>query len=387
MMKRWISVLLAFTMIFTFHIIVPASAENAGAESLTLDYTGMNDTSLLPYIEDTLYDELVQTLNSDEYFVESVQAIYISQEYLDELAFNSQANIYFGYTLDELDAQFQGEKFIFTLGENNETIVEPFENYQDPYEQVIRNVAIGSGVILVCATVSVVSAGTGAVAVSVIFATAAESGTIAALTGAALGGVAAGVVKGVQTGDMSQALDAAALGASEGFKWGAISGALSGGTGKYIELKGMTLNGLTLEEAAIIQKESGYPIDVIKQFKSMNQYEICKKAGLRSEMVGNKNALIRNIDLNYVDELGRTNLERMQQGLAALDPDGIPYELHHIGQKMDSTLAILTKAEHMQNGNDLIWHEVTAASKINRTAFGSERSAFWKTIAAMMGGA
>lgn len=56
-------------------------------------------------------------LDSSDYFVENVQAVYISQEYLDELAFNSQENVYFGYTLSELNAQFQGEKYIFTLGE------------------------------------------------------------------------------------------------------------------------------------------------------------------------------------------------------------------------------------------------------------------------------
>ena len=47
------------------------------------------------------------------------------KEYLDELAFNSQENVYFGYTLSELNAQFQGEKYIFTLGENNETVAVP----------------------------------------------------------------------------------------------------------------------------------------------------------------------------------------------------------------------------------------------------------------------
>lgn len=134
------------------------------------EFRRMGDAALLPYLENSLYEQLVSDLDSSDYFVENVQAVYISQEYLDELAFNSQENVYFGYTLSELNAQFQGEKYIFTLGENNETVVVPWTDYDDAYERVIRNVAIGTGVILVCVTVSVVSAGVGAPAVSMIFA-------------------------------------------------------------------------------------------------------------------------------------------------------------------------------------------------------------------------
>ena len=122
----------------------------------TPEFRRMGDAALLPYLESSLYEQLVSDLDSSDYFVENVQAVYISQEYLDELAFNSQENVYFGYTLSELNAQFQGEKYIFTLGENNETVAVPWTDYDDAYDRVIRNVAIGAGVILVCVTVSVV---------------------------------------------------------------------------------------------------------------------------------------------------------------------------------------------------------------------------------------
>lgn len=349
------------------------------------DFQGMNDPALLPYIEDTLYSELVGALNSEGYFVENVSAIYISQEYLDELAFNSQANIFFGHTLAELDEQFQGTKYIFTLGENNETVVEPFENYDDTYDRIIHNVAIGTGVILICVTVSVVTAGAGVPAASMIFAAAAKTGTIAALSGGAFGGISAGIVTGLQSGDMNSALKSAALAGSEAFKWGAIVGAVSGGANEAIALKGATLNGLSMNEAAMIQKESGYPLDVIKNFKSLDQYNLCKEAGLTPHMVNGKMSLVRSIDLNFTDEMGRTNLQRMQQGLAALDPStSNAYELHHIGQKMDSTLAILSKAEHMQNGNNLIWHEFGSESVINRAVFEKQRIAYWQSIAELL---
>ena len=354
-------------------------------------FSGMGDPNLLRYTEDTIYENLVATLDSDEYFVENVSAVYISQEYIDELAYNSQANIYFGYTLQELAEQFQGKKYIFTLGDDGSTIVTEFEEYDDTYDRALKNVAIGTGVILVCVTVSLVTAGLGAPAVSMIFSVAAQSGTKMALSGGIMGGVAAGIVTGVQTGDMDEALKAAALAGSEGCKWGAISGALAGGASEAIALKGATRSGLTMNEAATIQRESKYPLDVIKQFKSMDQYEICKNAGLYPVTVNGKTSLVRAIDLDYVDDFGRTNLQRMKEGLAAIDPDsGLPYELHHIGQKTDSTLAILTKAEHMQGGNNSIWHEFGSASKVHNAAnealWNRQRQTFWRQLATLLEG-
>lgn len=387
MLKRVLSMLLIVSMMSM--ACNPASGFAQTTELNTLSFRGMNDPALLPYIEDTLYDVLVSSLDSDQYFIENVSALYISQEYLDELAYNSQTNIFFGFTLAELDEQFQGEKYVFTMSSEGNTTVEPFAVYDDTYKKVIRNVAVGTGVILVCVTVSVVSGGVGVPeAVSMIFSAAAKTGMACAVSGGVFGSVSAGIVTGIQTGDMDAALKAAALSGSEGFMWGAISGTIVGGVDEAVAvkaLKGATQNGLTLKEAAVIQKESGYPIDVIKGFKNMDQYNICKEAGLKPQMLNGKTMLIRSIDLDFTDEFGQTNLQRMQQGLAALDPaTGASYELHHIGQKMDSTLAILTKAEHMQNGNNLIWHELGKSSSIDRDQFTPESAVIWKSLAQLM---
>jgi len=355
-----------------------------------LGFTSLNDQNLMRYVEDTVYSDLVNQLNSDKYFVENVEAIYISKEYLDELAYNSQENIYFGKTLSELDQLFQGQKYIFTLSEFGTTEVIPFEEYDDTYDKVIRNVAIGAGVILLCVTVSVVTAGVGASAVSVIFAASAKTATTFALSSGVISGVSAGIVEGMETHDFDSALKAAALKGSEGFMWGACTGALTGGAGEFMKLKGATLSGITMNEAATIQKESKYPIDVIKQFKNMDQYKICKEAGLIPRKINGKTALIRNIDINYIDEAtGMSNLQLMLEGKAPIDPvSGLQYELHHIGQKVDSTLAILTKAEHMQNGNNKIWHvfgEATEAHAQGNT-WNTQRAEFWKAMAAMIAG-
>lgn len=353
------------------------------------EFSSLNDSQLQAYVEDALYSELVSTLDSDKYYVENVSAVYVSQEYIDELTYNSKSNVYFGYTLEEIDAQFQGTRYVFTLGEDGDTIVQPFEEYDNTYEQIIKNVAIGTGVILVCVTVSVITTGTGAPAVSLIFATAAKTGTIMALSSATLGGVSAGIVTGIETGDMSQALKAAELAASDGYKWGAITGAITGGAGESIKyanamkaLRGAPLN-ITTQEAAAIQMQTGYPAEVISQFHSVEEFKVFQEAGLKAQMINGKLALVRkDIDLyNIVDEIGRNNLARMQNGLSPIGIDDagnvFKYELHHIGQESDATLAILTTNEH-----DIpVLHGFKDVSEIDRKSFDVVRKHFWKTMA------
>lgn len=213
------------------------AAEIVFEEDAPVEFASLSDPDLLQYVEDNIYTDLVARFDSDDYIIESVNAVYVSEEYLEEVAYNSQANIYFGYTLEELDAQFQGTRYIFSLGENGETVVEEFAAYDDTYDRVIKNVAIGTGVILVCVTVSVVSGGVGApAAVSMIFASAAKTGTIYALSSGTISAVAAGTITGIQTGDFEEAKKAAALAGSESFKWGAITGVITGGVSKGVEL-------------------------------------------------------------------------------------------------------------------------------------------------------
>ncbi len=200
-------------------------------------FENLNDENLLKYVEDAVYSDMVTGLNSDEYFIENVNAAYISQEYLDEVAYNSQANIYFGYTLDELENLYTDSKYVFALGEDGQTVVHAFEDYDDTYDKVLRNVAIGTGVILVCVTVSVVSGGAGAPAISMIFAASAKTGTGMALSSGIISGAATGIVTGIQTGDVDEAVKSAALAGSESFKWGAIAGAVAGGAKEVIALK------------------------------------------------------------------------------------------------------------------------------------------------------
>lgn len=349
-------------------------------------YNALDDTLLLAHIEDLIYADTITALNSEEYFVENVSAVYISKEYLEEVAFNSQSNIYFGYTLAELDEIFQGKKYIFTLSESGTTTVQELQVIEDiSTETMLKNVAIGTGVILICVTVSFVSAGVSAPAVSVIFAASATTAKTFAISSAAFGSISAGVVRGIQTGDFDEAIEAAALAGSEGFKWGAVSGAIVGGVSQGVSLYGAAKQtSFTINEYAKIQQETGYPLDVIKQFHTMDEYQAFKNANLQPAMVGNKTALIKtDIDLNRIDAKGRTNLERMQQGLAPQDSNGISYELHHVGQKKDGTLAILSQSEHDNPAIHGFLQKTEAHAA--GTNWDAERQAFWKAFAKLMG--
>jgi hypothetical protein len=347
-------------------------------------YKSLDDEKLLRHIEDLVYRDTITSLNSDEYVVENVSAVYVSKEYLDEVAFNSQSNIYFGYSLAELDNVFQGKKYIFTSSDNGTTTVKELEEIKDQStETMIKNVAIGTGVILICVTVSVLTQGTGATAISEVFASSAKSATSFALSSAVFGGVSAGVVRGIQTGDFNEAIKASSMEASEEFKWGAIGGAIIGGGEKAFSLKQGTKGGLSLNEVAIIQKESKYPIEIISSFKNKDQYQKAKSIGLIPTTVNGKHALGRIIDSNYVDENGLTNIQRMLNGKPALDPTGKPYELHHLGQKIDSPLAILTHEEHMGKENNKIWHVSNSGSEnpSSQKEWAAIRKEFWKDFA------
>ena len=156
--------------------------------SAWLDSLELNSDELLDYVESVVYQDLSAELG-DEYYIENVDAIFISQDYIDELAYNSQSNIFFGYTLSDLDEHFGDQKYVFTVDDNNKTAVQLLNSKgnTDIYDKMLEDVIIGVGVILVCVTVSAV-AGTGT-AVGAIFAASASTGAKFAISSAVIGGV------------------------------------------------------------------------------------------------------------------------------------------------------------------------------------------------------
>jgi len=118
--------------------ILDISSDTGESESADIyqleEYEDLDDADLLVYVENIVYSDLIDGLDSTDYFVENVSATYISKEYLEENAYNSQSNIYFGYTLEELEEEFQDTGYIFTLGDDGTTAVQAFEGYDDTYD-------------------------------------------------------------------------------------------------------------------------------------------------------------------------------------------------------------------------------------------------------------
>ena len=146
--------------------------------------------------------------------------------------------------------------------------------------------------------------------------------------------------------------------------------------------------GLTDEEKAKIKEETGWSDEIINNIANMKQYEVLKNAGLKEVEINGRKCLIKeNIDLDYADEDGVTNRERMARGLAPLDSKtGKPLELHHLRQKADSPLVELTEEEHRtgeyEDGkkNQSLWHDNTKETEVHGEGnnWDQERKAHWK---------
>lgn len=87
------------------------------------------------------------------------------------------------------------------------------------------------------------------------------------------------------------------------------------------------------------------------------------------------------IDIALKDSRGRTNLQRMQKGLAPIGPDGKSINLHHLIQTSDGAIAEVTQTMHQQYSKALHIFDNTVPSGIDRTAFDAWRRAYWKNRA------
>ncbi|AGK70338.1 Uncharacterised protein [Streptococcus cristatus] len=212
-----------------------------------------------------------ESLENSKYpvLVEDIAIQTMSQEYYEELEFNSQENIYFGHTENQLLQMFDTAKYSFTVNSNGETIVGLDSDLftEDYLTKAMKNVAIGSGVIIVCASVSVVLSG-GATTPMAIMIVAGELTTEAALASVISGVVTAGIAK--FNGESNEKiLENTITSASEGFKYAALfSGATKvlTSTGKYISTNIYPkANSFLTQKQAI--KEGGTYRELFSKFK------------------------------------------------------------------------------------------------------------------------
>ena len=78
-----------------------------------ISFTGLDDSQLQDYVIEHLYSGVNAEFTNDDYTIEEISTVYISKEYIEESEYNAKSNIYFGYTLDEIEKRAD---FIKELG-------------------------------------------------------------------------------------------------------------------------------------------------------------------------------------------------------------------------------------------------------------------------------
>ena len=162
-------------------------------------------------------------------------------------------------------------------------------------------------------------------------------------------------------------------------KSGSLESLILANQEKNLDLNNLNFPTISECDKTRIREESGFSDKIIENLRNTGEYNIYKEANLSESKVNDRECLIRNdIDLEQKDSMGRTNKERAELGLAPLDKYRIPLELHHIGQKMDSPLAELTRNEHREKpGNFEVLHDNRRESEIDRKKFDEERRHHW----------
>lgn len=145
---------------------------------------------------------------------------------------------------------------------------------------------------------------------------------------------------------------------------------------------------LTDTEKQQIKEETEWSDKIIDSIHNMKQYEVLKNAGLTEEEINGRPCLIKkDFDLDYKDEDGISNREKIARGLSPIDSKtGSRLELHHLGQKIDSPLVELTVEEHRtgeyEDGkkNQSLWHDNSRPTEVHtkESTWSQDSKAHWK---------
>jgi hypothetical protein len=224
-------------------------------DSEEIIYNGGKDSNFFQALKDNVLMYIDGLFDNEDYQIENIETAYYSNEYLEELEYNSKENNYFGYTLKELDAYFEDTPYVFTLDDEGVVEAVSFEKYDDTWKKTIqKNMGVGAGVIAVDVTLCLVGAATGNVWLTTTFFWAAKEGTKFAVINSTLTGVIDAVITQAMTGDTELALQNGYVGASESFKYGAIIGSIAGGLSGG--LKALETEELLEEETVLSTNES-----------------------------------------------------------------------------------------------------------------------------------
>ena len=292
------------------------------------------------------------------------------------------------------------------------------------YETSEGKLAIGIGVLVVTAAVAIVCpAVLGAAAATVT-----QSIATSALVGSAISGIMNGTAS-VKAG--KSFFDGFASGFESGAILGAISGGLGAGTsaimsgaeltvGRVMAVKAMNMvSDATVDSVVYAYHSNKYDKDftggdIVKTWVKSAATSFAMQSvggGKSSSKAESENGVIstgkgqgggggnvnwkngkKTVDVNgktvtmdkntfdpgFVDKQGRTNTQRMEQGLAPIGTDGKSVNIHHIDQTDNGPVMEITATEHQQNYSKLHTNIGQAPSKINRSKFNKWRREYRK---------
>ena len=292
------------------------------------------------------------------------------------------------------------------------------------YETSEGKLAIGIGVLVVTAAVAIVC--------PAVLGAAAATVTQSIATSAIIGAATSGVMNGIASMNSGKPFyDGFASGFESGAILGAISGGLGAGTsaimsgaeltvGRVMAVKAMNMvSDATVDSVVYAYHSNKYDKDftggdIVKTWVKSAATSFAMQSvgsGKSSSKAESENGVIstgkgqgggggnvnwkngkKTVDVNgktvtmdkntfdpgFVDKQGRTNTQRMEQGLAPIGTDGKSVNIHHIDQTDNGPVMEITATEHQQNYSKLHTNIGQAPSKINRSKFNKWRREYWK---------
>ena len=292
------------------------------------------------------------------------------------------------------------------------------------YETSEGKLAIGIGVLVVTAAVAIVC--------PAVLGAAAATVTQSIATSAIIGAATSGVMNGIASMNSGNSFyDGFASGFESGAILGAISGGLGAGTsaimsgaeltvGRVMAVKAMNMvSDATVDTVVYAYHSNKYDKDftggdIVKTWVKSAATSFAMQSvggGKSSSKAESENGVIstgkgqgggggnvnwkngkKTVDVNgktvtmdkntfdpgFVDKQGRTNTQRMEQGLAPIGTDGKSVNIHHIDQTDNGPVMEITATEHQQNYSKLHTNIGQAPSKINRSKFNKWRREYWK---------
>ena len=292
------------------------------------------------------------------------------------------------------------------------------------YETSEGKLAIGIGVLVVTAAVAIVC--------PAVLGAAAATVTQSIATSAIIGAATSGVMNGIASMKSGKSFyDGFANGFESGAILGAISGGLGAGTsaimsgaeltvGRVMAVKAMNVvSDATVDTVVYAYHSNKYDKDftggdIVKTWVKSAATSFAMQSvggGKSSSKAESENGVIstgkgqgggggnvnwkngkKTVDVNgktvtmdkntfdpgFVDKQGRTNTQRMEQGLAPIGTDGKSVNIHHIDQTDNGPVMEITATEHQQNYSKLHTNIGQAPSKINRSKFNKWRREYWK---------